>query len=232
MLSHIIFLPVHPHIFSRAFHAYHQPSGAGPSKISCLPLLPWEKRMEWWIPNPGRIKVKTRNQELASSSFWAGGIQWPLHEVALWGDQGARRDEAEGEAGAEAEAGRETQAGGNFKLLYLYFYLGEVDTYHEMVDLLYLCLHHSLLRNMNPHQAEALKNADSEARRRDQRGCVHCPNSPSFDSGYLRDCHLVSHHHYDLCRLCRLIGPAIQVLFQTDTKDDFVQIYGPPFRAI
>ena len=151
--------------------------------------------------------------------------------MALWGDQGARRDEAEGEAGAEAEAGRETQAGGNFKLLYLYFYLGEVDTYHEMVDLLYLCLHHSLLRNMNPHQAEALKNADSEARRRDQRGCVHCPNSPSFDSGYLRDCHLVSHHHYDLCRLCRLIGPAIQVLFQTDTKDDFVQIYGPPFRA-
>ena len=68
-----------------------------------------------------------------------------------------------------------------------------------------------MLRDLNPHQAEALKNADSEARRLEQRACAHCPGFPAFESGYLRDCHLVSHHHYDLCRLCRLIGPAIQV---------------------
>ena len=61
------------------------------------------------------------------------------------------------------------------------------------------------------HQAEALKTAESEARRRDQRGCAHCSNAPPFANGYLRDCHLVSHHHYDLCQLCGLIGPAIEV---------------------
>ena len=65
------------------------------------------------------------------------------------------------------------------------------------------------------HQAEALKTAESEARRRDQRGCAHCSNAPPFANGYLRDCHLVSHHHYDLCQLCGLIGPAIEVQTKT-----------------
>ena len=94
-----------------------------------------------------------------------------------------------------------------------------------------MCLHRGILGDMNPHQAEALKNADSAARRLEQRACAHCTNSPTFDSGYLRDCHLLSHHHYDLCRLCRLIGPPIQVhLVTCSFKHAHKRVTQPHFK--
>jgi len=49
-------------------------------------------------------------------------------------------------------------------------------------------------------------------RMRDPKSCKHCEEFPIFDSGYERDKHLISSHNYDFCKICKLIGPAFDIM--------------------
>ena len=52
---------------------------------------------------------------------------------------------------------------------------------------------------------------------RDQRVCIHCVHLPIFESGHERDRHLISNHHYDMCLVCRLVGPSLEVMVHVAT---------------
>ena len=67
-------------------------------------------------------------------------------------------------------------------------------------------------------EREAERRAGPEQQRREQRACSHCPHFPVFESGYERDRHLVASHNYDTCRLCRLVGPSMEVMVHIATR--------------
>ena len=74
------------------------------------------------------------------------------------------------------------------------------------------------VRQAGRRQARSGQGQVVHQRLREQRACDHCPHLPIFQSGYERDRHLVTDHHYDVCRVCRLVGPGMEMMVHVAVK--------------